>query len=152
MHVTSKISRFVLFATILAGFLSAPPVHAQNVAVLTHVHIPFAFRSGLQVYPAGTYTLRVTANGLLQIMGKSVSGFAMVQPHDYSGQSADHTKLIFTRYGNRYFLEEISAANADVHVDCIKTAEERELRQETALASSAKPSTKVELAALQTPK
>ncbi len=152
MHVTSKISRFIFFATILAGFVSAPPVHAQNLAVLTHVRVPFAFRSGLRVYPAGTYTVRVTANGLLQILGKSASGNTMVRSHDYSGQPADHTKLIFTRYGNRYFLEEIWTAKTGVHVDCVKTAEERELRQEMTLASSAKPSAKVELTALQTSK
>jgi hypothetical protein len=150
MHVTSRITRHILFAAMLSGSVTAPPVHAQNLAVLTHVRIPFAFRSGLGLYPAGNYTFRVTANGLLQIQGNSASGNTIVRPHDYSGQGADHTKLIFTRYGNGYFLEEIWTANTGVHMDCAKTAQERELQQEMVLASSSKPPAKVELAASRT--
>lgn len=139
----------LFFAAMLAGFVSAPPVYAQNLAVLTHVRIPFAFRSGSRLYPAGTYTVRVTANGLLQIQGNSVSGNTMLRPHDFSGKQADRTKLIFTRYGNRYFLEEVWTGTTGVHVDCVKSAEERELQQEMALASSANHPARVELAALQ---
>lgn len=149
MHVTSRISRYVLFVAMLAGFVLAPPIHAQNLAVLTHVRIPFAFRSGLRLYPAGIYTVRVTANGLLQIQGNSASGNTFLQPHENSGKQANHSKLIFTRYGNRYFLEEVWATTTGVHVDCVKTAEERELQHEVALASSPNPPAKVELAALQ---
>lgn len=148
MHVTSRILRCVLFAAMFAGFVSVP-VHAQNLAVLTHIRIPFAFRSGLRLYPAGTYTFRVTANGLLQIQGNSVGGNTILLPHDYSGKQADRTKLIFTRYGNRYFLEELWTATTGVHVDCVKTAKERELQHEMLLASSSKLPVKIELAASQ---
>ncbi|HET9087532.1 MAG TPA: hypothetical protein VFN53_08415 [Acidobacteriaceae bacterium] len=148
MHVTSRILRCVLFAAMFAGFVSVP-AHAQNLAVLTHVRIPFAFRSGLRLYPAGTYSVRVTANGLLQIQGNSASGNTIVRAHDYSGQQADRTKLIFARYGNRYFLEEIWTAKTGVHMDCVKTSEERELQQEMSLASSSNHRATVELAASQ---
>ncbi len=148
MQITSTIVRSVLFAGVIAGLTTSPSAHAQQPTVLNRVHVPFAFRSGSQDYPAGTYMIRITADRFLRIEGGGVTGNAMVQPNPY-GTAADEGKLVFTFYGSHHFLEAIWTAGKGAHIDCLKTSEELRLRKEVALASSAKSPARAEVAVLR---
>jgi hypothetical protein len=93
--------------------------------------IPFAFHVRDSVLPAGTYTVQeLSPGGMLQIWnnntGKSIFTLA---PPNRSGNT-EQPKLVFHKYGDRYFLSELWLAGA---VDCVSMGKlEREVRNSPA--------------------
>ena len=91
--------------------------------------ITFGFYVRDTALPAGSYTVREGKSpGVVQIenndTGKSI--FVMAPP-DHSGNT-DKPKLVFHKYGDRYFLSELWLAGAGA-VDCVSMGKlERELR------------------------
>jgi hypothetical protein len=124
--------RSAIAITMLALASLAPASSAQNTTEL-RANVPFAFQYGSDHYAAGHYTIRLISDRFVALHGKSRSGFAMVQRND--GGAAAKGKLVFTRYGDRYFLEQIWAPGTDTHLDCVKTAAERRIRKEMTVAS-----------------
>ena len=101
-----KVLRTVLFALGLLLVVSA--AHAQSAAV--SANIPFDFIVGKQVYPAGNYLLRPwgTDHGNLLIQNRDESRDSMVFTEDCTKLGeAEKTVLIFHRYGDQYFLEQV---------------------------------------------
>jgi hypothetical protein len=91
--------------------------------------IPFGFYVRDTAMPAGSYTVQeANTAGIVQIRnndtGKSILAMA---PPNQSGHSAD-SKLVFHKYGDRYFLSELWLAGA-AGVDCVSMGKlEREVR------------------------
>lgn len=104
------------------------------------VKIPFEFTIGDRTLPADTYTFkRLNDNdpNLLSLRGEDhvaiANGFTnTVQAIKASAQS----KLIFHKYGDRYFLSEIWIAGNDTGGQFPKSRAERELNREMARNSS----------------
>jgi len=103
-------------------------------------NIPFEFTVGGKALPAGAYTVRrvsVNAPYLFVLRGKETqviaNGFANALQ---AGKASAQTKLVFHRYGDRYFLSEIWIDGDDVGHQLPKSRAERELSRETAGASS----------------
>jgi hypothetical protein len=90
--------------------------------------IPFGFYVRDTALPAGSYTLQETNTlGVVQIRnndtGKSI---VVMAPPNQSGNTAD-SKLVFHKYGDRYFLSELWLTGAAA-VDCVSMGKlEREI-------------------------
>jgi hypothetical protein len=119
---------------------SSPAVLAQHGA--TKVDVPFAFQLGKSSLPAGTYLVN-SNDGILLTVSEQSTGqklFAMGQ-HEIEN-TAREPRLVFHKYGDKYFLADIWSSSKDglkLHV----TRQEQEYR---ASANQAQPEQDVLLA------
>jgi len=101
----------------------ASSLYAQTVNM--RADIPFEFRVGEKLMPAGEYLIRHT-NGLLSLQESRGSAVAMAATHTADVQSAKAV-LQFNRYGENYFLGTMSIPEAGVAWALGKTPREKEL-------------------------
>ncbi len=106
-----KIRTFVTlaFATVLVGTLS---ISAAAADWMMTADIPFAFQVGSTQMPAGLYTFsRYNSDTTFSIRSANgkVSTFAFGSPVDSSNPS-DSPRVVFNRYGDRYFMGRIVLA------------------------------------------
>ena len=99
--------RASIFAAALAIAPFSPVSRAQDVGMLAKVNVPFAFETASQHFAAGVYTIRMENEHTLVIRGNSASGLAMAWVDD-NAQPAKTGKAVFRKYGDQYFLSEIS--------------------------------------------
>ena len=71
------------------------------------MNVPFAFETGSKHYAAGVYTISMNDEHTLLLRGVSDSGLAMTSIED-NGQRAQKGVAVFHKYGDQYFLSEIS--------------------------------------------
>ncbi len=97
--VLSMSSLFVLLAV-------APALGQRGASHKIQADIPFDFMVGDTKLPAGTYTVSTSAPDVVLI--RSLDGHESVLVITRSVQESltppDETKLVFTRYGDLYFL------------------------------------------------
>jgi hypothetical protein len=100
--------------------------------------IPFAFMAGNSSFPAGEYRVASASDlGVLTVMGQG-SKSGMVGSHAIQGSaSAAETKLIFHRYGDRYFLYRIWVAGEERGRELPQTKLEQELASNRSFTSVA---------------
>ena len=101
--------------TIIRGFattiLIILPLTATGWAQSSHISakIPFDFRVGEQIMPAGEYVLQTVGSRVHQIRsrddGHSVVLFSALPMYIPGGSKK--AQLVFNRYGNDYFLSKI---------------------------------------------
>jgi hypothetical protein len=121
-----------LFALVGLGLLLATAsASAQTVALKTN--IPFNFIVNKAELPAGEYTLQsLGATGtlmLIQSMDRQIA--KMVVPNACASQSPwERSKLVFHRYGDRYFLAQIWTAGYDQGRELPKSSRETEVAQD----------------------
>jgi hypothetical protein len=99
--------RASIFAAVLAIAPFSPVSRAQDVGMLAKVNVPFAFETASQHFAAGVYTIRMENEHTLLIQGKSESGLALAWVDD-NAQPVQRGKAVFQKYGDQYFLSEIS--------------------------------------------
>jgi hypothetical protein len=142
-----KLRAILMAAAIATTFLASTRVaSAQQQVVAT---IPFAFAAGAANLPAGDYNVKVTeANGMLRLTNldnPKISAFVPANPAVSSGIQ-DQSKLIFNRYGDRYFLSQVWTAGNSTGKQLLKTAREKE----SAMIAKADTSQVVLVASLST--
>jgi len=107
----------VAFAVcLLASFAVVGTVSAQDHAA--RATVPFGFNVGDKWVPAGTYTITSTSetrSNVISIRDKdrTIALWSLVQP-DSRRLNAD--KLVFTKYGDQYFLHEILCSSCGMNV------------------------------------
>lgn len=117
------------FAAALLATLATPqPIKAQSLRSFLEVTIPFSFENGSQHLPPGRYTLRTLQDNILQVQGDQ-DGTNFVVKTDQSLDPARKGRLVFTRYGNHYFLREVWIAGRSTYLLCRKTSAEKQLQQ-----------------------
>ena len=94
---------------ILAGFVAMSSAKAQTSASRQLIaNIPFEFSVGDKAMPAGDYTVRqinpASDRPVLQLRSKDGSASAMVQMTSVLGETQESARLVFHRYGDRYFF------------------------------------------------
>jgi hypothetical protein len=145
---TLSISKFRagLFAAVLAVAPLSSALNAQNVGMLAKVNVPFAFEtaSGKQFSP-GVYTISMENLHTLLIRGASDAGLVMTSVED-NGQPEKAGKATFKRYGNQYFLSEITVAAKSRHLHFANSKRENRMQ----IAASKTAPTNVEVALLET--
>ena len=120
----------VAFAVcLLASFAVVGTVSAQDHAA--RATVPFGFNAGDKWVPAGTYTITSTSetqSNVISIRDKdgSIALWSLVQP-DSRRLNAD--KLVFTKYGDQYFLHEILCSSCGMNVVLPGSKHERIVRK-----------------------
>jgi hypothetical protein len=145
---TLSISKFRagLFAAVLAVAPLTPALHGQDVGMFAKMNVPFAFEtaSGHHFAP-GVYSVRMENLHTLLIRGDSDSALTMTTLED-NGQVAKTGEATFHRYGNQYFLSEITVAGRSRQIHFAKSKAENRAQ----IAAEKTPATNVELALMET--
>ena len=118
----------------LATLVTAGSAVAQEHAVKANV--PFDFSVGSAHVPAGTYTISpANERSSNTIMLRNDTGKVTILAMAYAdGTQAKTGKLVFDKWGDRYFLREILCANADMNLKLpVSKAEKRIASQEAVL-------------------
>jgi hypothetical protein len=119
----------------IANFAMAGTSFAQSNGV--RATVPFDFTVGNKLLPSGTYTIKQGSSNVIVIRSydKPIAAMSLV---NQSGHTASNGgKLLFHRYGDRYFLSEILCDQADLDVQLpLSKAEKRTELQQAALNSS----------------
>jgi hypothetical protein len=124
----TRMIHLVLLALIL---LAAPSLQAQMPIKqpLFRADIPFAFVAGGVHLPAGQYHVYHPGNPYIVVIERDdgrARAMAYVHPSSTS-PSESSTKLVFNRYGGRYFLVQVwTEADREVH-QCFRCRTEQAL-------------------------
>jgi hypothetical protein len=140
--VTSTLRSSLLLSALAAGaFLSTSHAVAQEQAVVAQ--IPFAFQNGSQHLPAGKYRIDLTSEPLLLLRGTGAhsAGFVMTIPK-IASKPPQRGKVVFHRYGDRYFLSEVWIGGESTGRICVQSRAEKHLQ----IAQNAPAATNAELA------
>jgi hypothetical protein len=120
------------FSTAIASGQSA---NANKVSA----NIPFEFNVGYKTMPAGEYTVQtvVTAGDALLIKSADATISALRLSEATSRiKDKKHARLVFNRYGDRYFLAEVWNGVDDIGRQLLKSSDERAVEREFAIASA----------------
>ncbi len=101
----------VLSMSSLLVMLAAVPALGFGSSHKFQTDIPFDFMVGDKTFPGGTYTFaQPTITGrvlLIRSLDGHESVLAITQSVQESRTPSDETKLVFTRYGDLYFLAQV---------------------------------------------
>jgi hypothetical protein len=142
---------FWIFRTILfVSSLAFLPAYGQSSSHNMSVNVPFSFELGSQHFAPGIYTIKTPLENLVELQGKSSVGMIVT----IGGQSytpTKTTKVVFDRYGDRYFLRQIwFNADETAYVECPESKTEK-LAKRGDFASNQKHASNVEIAMLRLP-
>lgn len=103
----------------LVVLVALPGATAQGVAL--KADIPFAFTVGETPLPAGEYTISSPLSGVIRVSNDETHDTATITISHGNHDAGTNSKLLFNRYGSRYFLHRIfcpsaSAMNVDIAV------------------------------------
>jgi hypothetical protein len=102
--------------------------------------IPFDFNVGAKTLPAGKYTVTIvnpaSDRKVLQIRSSDGHWAAITQTTGVTGTASEKTKLVFHRYGDRYFFAQAKMAGDTVGLAALKSKAER--AQSNAIAKAGK--------------
>lgn len=124
----------LLLIVALAFVTAVASANAQSTA-----NVPFEFVAGSKSLPAGHYSItNGTAGGdvvKISATAKAMSVFNLTM-RTSNGRGSKESRLVFHRYGNRYFLAEIWRAGETEGQKLLKSREERAIERELAAISS----------------
>jgi hypothetical protein len=127
----------MLLLFVALAFVTAASAKAQSRR--SNADVPFDFVAGNKTLPAGHYNIAdsTLAGEVVKISArqKDASVFAMTVRLS-SKASNDQGKLVFHRYGNRYFLAEIWTGGDREGQKLMKSREEKSIENELAIISS----------------
>ena len=139
----------------ITGMLTLALLATQGLRAQEPVlaNIPFAFTAGKMALPAGEYRIGKLATGtdsllLIQRTDYSASMIVIANAKE-ANKEQDHSKLIFRRHGNRYFLSQVWVAGHSRGRELPPSAQEKE---EAPLARNDKPEEVTIVARLISPK
>lgn len=134
----------IIVAGVLAISAQAQTSSAQKVIAT----IPFEFNVGETRMPAGKYTITVanptSDRKILQVRSLDGRSSAMIVTTNVVRNVAEKTKLVFQRYGDRYFFAQAQMAGDPTSLAAVKSKAERAEKQ--TLARTGKKSVVVVLA------
>jgi len=141
-------SSLIACALSLGSLVATQSASAQSTAV-AEVNIPFAFHTPTQTLPAGAYRVDRTGNLLILTSTDSKAAGFVLTHEAIKTKAPDHGYVVFERYGDTYYLEQIWTAGENTGIECPKGRAEKEsmLAKNTTTAPSS-----VELALNAIPK
>ena len=117
----------------LVSLLTLLLVAGSAIAQTVHVRadVPFNFAVGNKTYPAGTYTVETLNDRDSKVLVlQAGDGNASTMIFSNAAERlkpADKTKLVFSRYGNQYFLSQVWLSGAIRGHELPKSSREREI-------------------------
>jgi hypothetical protein len=128
-----KRNLFGILTTLTLALLISVPLSAQTIATAT---VPFDFTVGQTQMPAGTYDISPLAHGAMVIRdGKTAKSVASVFRWEDAGKGDSATKLVFHKYGDKYFLSQVARG----HGNGVMQLPTSKLEEEVRIASSSAP-------------
>jgi len=148
----SKICTTLVVAS-LALVSGSAALQAQDQTMRSRVNIPFAFEVGSIHFAPGTYLLTQPREHVLSIQGPSRGALAMSRREASLSPSAKG-KIVFDRYGDRYFLREVWLKGKTDHLLCPESKAEAGVKKTLQAANQASAATAgdVEIALLDSPR
>jgi hypothetical protein len=129
---------FAVLAVLVLVVAVAVPLLAQTVRLTAN--IPFEFMVGKMTLPAGEYRINTSASLAsvqIQSVEGNISALSLANRVDVKGQDPESaTKLVFNRYGDKYFLSEASNGYDSVGVRLPTSHEEGELIRSAAVRTT----------------
>jgi hypothetical protein len=122
-------------ALVMAGVMALTAMASTRVAQaqeLLAVNIPFDFVAGNTQLPAGEYTVRDSAptHAIILISRKdSATSAFLVTNAAVSAEPQSESKLVFNRYGERYFLSQVWTEGNSQGRQLLKSGREKEMSQ-----------------------
>lgn len=100
--------------------------------------IPFEFSIGYKAMPAGEYSVKTIASSSNALMIQSADGkTAAVRLTQETGRSKNkHARLVFHRYGEKYFLAEVWNGVDQSGRELLKSQEEKAIARELTTISA----------------
>ena len=126
----------MLLLAVALAFVTAASTNAQSR--MARAEVPFEFVANNVTLPAGQYLIRDGSGGQLVKISNAKAAksvFAMTVGLSRKGNT-EKGKLVFHRYGNRYFLAEIWAAGERDGQKLQKSKEEKAIENEMAAIST----------------
>jgi hypothetical protein len=120
---------------------SAKPQSANRVVA----DIPFEFSVGYKAMPAGEYSVRTVTTSNSGLLIQSADGkIAAVRLSDETerAKNTPHARLVFHRYGDRYFLAEVWNGMDRTGRQLLKSQEESAIEREFASIAATGDKTK----------
>jgi hypothetical protein len=116
------------FALTLSLFAPGSRAGAETPTLHLVANIPFDFRSGSEMMPAGKYDIQTLSSHILVLRGttQSRSQF-LVAISAETLKPSDHGKLVFHRYGNKYFLYQVWSSGQSSGFELPKGHAEKEV-------------------------
>jgi len=141
-------------ATIVAAILtvtsSSQALHAQEVDHRAKANVPFGFEVGSRHFNPGIYNIVLQRDNLISIQSGSNAALAVIR-WDTGRKASPNGKLVFHKYGDKYFLSEVWTPGDPTHLQCVLTAAEAKVKK-AQLTASVTYNSNVELALMQTSK
>ena len=117
-----------IIISLSALFVLLPLVAQAQQNLLFQVEVPFGFIAGGTHLPAGQYLVFHTTTSLLQMVREDGRAAAYIPVKASPVMSGDTRAMItFNRYGNSYFLANVSTAHDQQVHECDKCRAEKTL-------------------------
>jgi hypothetical protein len=123
------------FAVGFFAIVASCSLYAQTISM--RANIPFDFRMGEALLPAGEYLIH-HARGVLTLQERQ-GGNAAAVAITSATQRREHSDkgvLQFNHYGNTYFLGEVSTPDSDTARVVLKTPREKEMARRSGPAQT----------------
>jgi hypothetical protein len=120
-------------ALVMAGVMALTAMTTTRVAQAQEtvvVNIPFDFQAGKSTLPAGEYSVKVSnpTHSLILISRKDSTASAFINTNAVVAANVQtESKLVFNRYGDRYFLSQVWSEGNTQGRQLLKTAREKEI-------------------------
>jgi hypothetical protein len=127
----------VLIVT-LAFATAVVSANAQSTANRIVANVPFEFSVGYKALPAGAYSVQaiVSCDGLLIQSADGKTSALRLSESTRQIKEKPKARLVFHRYGERYFLAEVWNGVDNTGRQLTKSQEERAIADELMLASA----------------
>jgi hypothetical protein len=116
-----------LFATLAVTILTASSISAQSNPQL-RVDLPFDFAAGSSSLPAGEYYVHISyVPGTIRMQNADGQHSVVVLAHGAAAKgNLDTARLVFHRYGDRYFLSQVFTPGNTIGEELPKSHDEQE--------------------------
>ena len=132
---------FTMLALIVTVALATAvaSANAQSTARKVVANVPFEFSVGYKALPAGEYSVQTIASAGDGLLIQSADGkISALRLSDATSRIKDKSpaRLVFHRYGERYFLAEVWNGVDNIGRRLLMSEEERGIERELAIASA----------------
>ena len=126
-----------MLTVVLAIAFATAVVSAQAQSAKTVVsNIPFEFNVAGKTLPAGEYKINRSLGNALTIWTSDPDAGVSRLTNEIESNKGGHARLVFRRYGDRYFLAEVWTGAGDVGRQLLKSRQERAIEREMSSLAS----------------
>ncbi len=120
-----KRNLFGILTTLTLALLISVPLSAQTIAKAT---VPFDFTVGQTKMPAGTYEISPLSHAILITDRKTAKSVLSLFNSEEPSRGDSTPRLVFHRYGDKYFLSQVSRGNGGAVMQLPTSKLEEEVR------------------------